>query len=411
MALFKFHYKLLISIVSLTLTGVMCTSTQARNAIFPQGLGSQFSLAGAGTALPIEPTNVDANPAILTRIDTQVSAYFANYFQRQTLDTSQTFVTPGIRFGNMIGQQDNRLHNAPGGTVGVNYVLNHKWAVGLGTSGGSAMVKYNAPTLNPALLQPNSLPYNNEFVSTVMLLNPTVSYAHSPCDSYGFSLILGYQTVKTNLAVPIPTPPFPQTSGALRKDSASGIGARIGGLWDLNKHLSVGASASTPVKFTKFKKYRDVFPKSFNIPAIIRGGLAFHAGNTDYLFDLKQFYFANVKALGDGLGWKNSTVLMVGLQHKIGSCLYLSGGYNYGKSPVGTNNVMLNGLSVPIARHHFTMGARYRLLQKWELSIGAEYSPKVRMIDDGTGLLGGSARGANLTSREFGAILGLAYHI
>lgn len=400
----------LVSILAVSVSCLTVSPTQARNAFFPQGLGSQFTLAGAGTALPIEPTNVDANPAVLTRLDTQVSAYMANYFQHQSLDTSNTHTPPVFITGNPIGKQVNRLKNAPGGTFGVNYVLNHKWAMGLGTSGGSSMVKYNAPTLNPAFLNfPAN--YNNQLVNTVVLLNPTVSYAHGPCDTYGFSLIVGYQTLKTNLAVPGQVPPFPQTSGGLRKDSATGIGARIGGLWDLNKNLSLGASASTPVKFKKFNKYKDALPRSFDIPAIFRAGLAFHAGNTDYLFDIKQIYFAKVRSLGDSLGWKNSTILMLGIQHKLAQCLILSGGYSYGNSPVRSNNVMINGLIVPIARQHFTLGARYKFLKHWELSAGASFSPNVQMVDDGTGIMSTVARGAVLKSREVGAILGVVYHL
>jgi hypothetical protein len=50
------------------------------------------------------------------------------------------------------------------------------------------------------------------------------------------------------------------------------------------------------------------------------------------------------------------------------------------------------------------------VFKDWEFSVGAEYSPNVQLVDDGTGILGSTAQGTIMRSREVGAILGLAYH-
>jgi long-chain fatty acid transport protein len=404
MTSYRIHSPLKAAALVVSVATIFTASAEAKNGPFPHGIGTQFGLGGAGTALAIDSSNADANPAVLTRVDTQLSAFFINFFQEQSLDSSRA---PA---GNPVGKQTNTLKNSPGGSLSANYVLNPQWAVGFATSGGATNIKYNASTLNPGALNPPNSVINNEFVNSAMLFSPTVSYRPTPCQSYGFAIILGYQTLKNNLAIPASQPPFSQTSGALRTDSATGVGARIGGLWDINRYVSFGASASTPVQFSKFKKYRDVLPRSFDLPPMFRLGTALHLSETDYSLDLKQIFFSQVRSLGDDLGWKNQTVLMFGVQHRLTPCLVVTAGYNHGNSPVRSNNVFLNSLIIPIARHHFTAGARYRLTSNWEMSVGAEFTPTVKMTDDGTGILGANGRGARIKNRDVGVLLGATYH-
>jgi long-subunit fatty acid transport protein len=403
MSLYRIQPKLTAAAIMLS-AAIFVSPTQARNGPLPHGIGTQFSLGGAGTALAIDSSNADANPAVLSRVDTQITTFFINFFQKQSVDTSMTPL--GGPFRNPIGLQTNRFNNSPGGSLSGNYVVNEKWAVGLASSGGGANIKYRSPVFNPAVLTPTNSNYDNQLVNNIVLLSPTVSYRHTPCSSYGLSIILGNQTMKNNL----PRVNLTQTSGALRKDSANGVGMRIGGLWDLNRMVSLGASASTPVKFGKFKKYLDVLPYSLDVPAMFRIGLALHAGNTDYLFDIKEAFFSKVKAAGNSLGWRNQTILMFGVQHRFTPCLILSAGYNHGNSLARKNNVLLNSLLMPIARQHFTAGARYHLTHNLEMSAGIEFSPNIQMVDDGTGILGSMARGARIKNREVGALLGITYH-
>ena len=381
-------------------TGLATAVSEAKNGPLPHGIGSQFSLGGAGSALAIEATNADANPAVLSRLDNHISAYLINLFQTQSVDSSQA---PA---GNPVGRQTNRLKNSPGGVFGGNYILNDKWAAGLATSGGSTNIKYNGSNINPAALVPPNGSFNNELVNVLMMVNPTIAYQRTPYDSYGFSVILGRQTMKANLA----NQQSAQTSGALRVDTATGVGARLGGLWKVSSLISLGGSASTPVKFSKFNKYGDIFPYSFDVPAMLRAGIAFHVGKTDYLFDLKQVYYSKVKALGTALGWKDQTIFMLGAQHQLTPSLVLSAGYNYGTSPVRNNNVLLNSFTVPIATNHLTAGVRYKLTPKWELTAAVEAALQRDIVDNGTGILGAKARGTRLGNRDMGILLGATCH-
>jgi len=388
------------TIMVLSANSMLISPIFAKNGPLPHGIGSQFGLGGAGTAVAIEASNADANPAVLTRLDTQLSAFLINLFQTQSLDSSTAPI------GNPVGKQTNQLKNSPAAVLGGNYAVNDKWAIGFATSGGATNIKYNAATINPTFLVPANSVFQNEFINTVMLLSPTVAYQPTPEQSYGIGVILGYQTLKTNLA----TFNNQQTTGAGRVDSATGIGARIGGLWKLNSLVSVGASAATPVRFSQFKKYLDVLPYQFDTPAMFRLGLAFHIYKTDLLFDVKQINFASVKSLSTGLGWKNQTVFMVGIQHHLTPTWVLTAGYNYGNSPVRSNNVLINGLTDSIARHHFAVGARYQATKHFDVIASAEMTPTSTYTDNGTGILGTSAKGARLKNSDIGILLGAVYH-
>jgi long-chain fatty acid transport protein len=393
--------RLALTFTALSASGLFSETAYGKNGPLPHGIGSQFGLGGAGTALAIEATNAESNPALLSQLDTHLSAFLINTFQTQSVDSSRA---PA---GNPVGRQTNILKNSPGGAFGGNYRRNEKWAMGFSVSGGSTNVKYNASTLNPAILTPSGSVYNNELVNILMLVSPTLAYQRSESDSYGFSVILGRQTLKTNIGT---SPRLTQTTGNLHSDTATGVGARIGGLWKVNNFVSLGASAATPVTFTKFGKYRDIFSNSFDVPGILRAGVALHAEKTDYLFDIKQVFYANVNSLGKGLGWKNQTIFMLAAQHRLTPSLSVSAGYNYGNSPVRSNNVLINSLIVPIATHHLAAGVKYKLTKKWEISASAETALQRSMVDDGSGILGTAAKGTRLSNRDVCVLIGGTYH-
>jgi hypothetical protein len=68
-----------IGLLAASIASLLTTSSQARNGPLPHGIGSQFGLAGAGTAFAIEATNADANPAVLNRLDTDISIYLIKW--------------------------------------------------------------------------------------------------------------------------------------------------------------------------------------------------------------------------------------------------------------------------------------------------------------------------------------------
>ena len=84
----NFQKRLKAAALLLFVTSVFINPSEAKNGVFPHGIGNQFGTGGAGTALAVGATDLDGNPAAGSRLDTQLSAYFINFFQKQSLDTS-----------------------------------------------------------------------------------------------------------------------------------------------------------------------------------------------------------------------------------------------------------------------------------------------------------------------------------
>lgn len=372
----KFFKLLFISLLFLLHKGL------ADNGFYPYGFSSQELVAGAGAALPIEANNVESNPALAGRMDNHLCFFGGTEVLTTTLNTAPA------RAGNKIAKrQTNILHYTPYGSFGLLMNLSDKWSFAYGSSGGNVAVKYDRS------IDASNSNFNRRYMQTFALANPTIAYKFSCKQTYGISLIAGASSLKTDLARS--APPFAQTSGHNRYSYTLGIGARIGGFWVLSDWLNMGASMSTPIWFQRNNKYRDVLKHHLNVPAIARIGFDFHIqACTHLLFDIKEILWHEVKAFGSSLGWKNQTVFIIGLKQQLTSKLIASIGHNYGKSPIRSNNVFLNGLGLFIIEHQSSVGLQYAFNDCIELFAQVtRYFPH-RLTDNGKGKLGKKAKGA-----------------
>ena len=71
---------------------------------------------------------------------------------------------------------------------------------------------------------------------------------------------------------------------------------------------------------------------------------------------------ATGKDAGLGFGWENQTVFKFGLAYDWSDKIALRTGWNYGKSPIPSDNgaLLFNILAPATTQHHFTLGATYR---------------------------------------------------
>ncbi|MGQ0664912.1 MAG: hypothetical protein ACT4P2_15295 [Pseudomonadota bacterium] len=73
-------------------------------------------------------------------------------------------------------------------------------------------------------------------------LVPMLTWKPDATQAYGLGGILAYSDLKADFAT---LPAFAQTRGRLRRDTANGAGLRLGGMWDLGKEVTLGATAAT----------------------------------------------------------------------------------------------------------------------------------------------------------------------
>lgn len=380
---------------------VLTHKLHADNGFYPIAFGPTFGIAGAGTALPIAASDVESNPALLSRMHTHWMGFGGIHYNKCRLNTS-----PALIGNHSVGNQNNILRWNPFGVVGLCLRPNDRWAYGFGTAGAAIAVKYDQSIIGgPAQFGR----YQRQFKQAVGLFNPTITYNLSCNQAYGFSLIVGLSQLKTDVAQPATAPiPFAETAGNDLASYVLGIGARIGGFWVVTDWLNIGASISTPVWFQKNTRYNDVLKHHLDLPAIARIGFDFHiCDSTHFLIDVKELFYGEVKALGSDLGWKNQFVFIAALQQQLTCNLIGQIGYNYGRSPVRENNLFINGLSLPIAEHHFSAGIRWEITPCIELFLAGFIMIPKTMTDNGTGILGPGAAGAVGRQQPIAGTLGI----
>ena len=79
---------------------------------------------------------------------------------------------------------------------------------------------------------------------------------------------------------------------------------------------------------------------------------------------------------GAGFGWRDMTVLKLGVQYAINDTLTVRAGYSHGNSPVVSQEVAFNTLAPGVIEDHYTVGATYRLRKDYELTFWGMYAPE-----------------------------------
>ena len=72
------------------------------------------------------------------------------------------------------------------------------------------------------------------------------------------------------------------------------------------------------------------------------------------------------------LGWKDVTVIAVGVQYQIGDMGFVRAGYNAGGSPIDSTNASSNWAFPAVAKSHYTLGGTANIGTHWQLSLAYE---------------------------------------
>ena len=260
----------------------------------------------------------------------------------------------------------------------------------------------------------------------------SLGYARDLSDTFhlGAALLLGYQSmeVKGVGAFQGFTQTFTQSMIANRTmratsptglsdngdDSSYGWGAQIGAIWDINPMVSLGASIRSKMYMQEFDKYSDLLAEGgdFDMPAVGTIGLAFRPNKQLTLaLDVQQIWYGDVKSIandnelaqkcdlnaafgqstngsiynassclggsdGAGFGWRDMTVLKLGIQYALNDALTLRAGYSHGNSPIVGSQVAFNTLAPAVLEDHWTIGATYRMAKNYELTFWGMYAPE-----------------------------------
>ena len=193
-------------------------------------------------------------------------------------------------------------------------------------------------------------------------------------------------------------------------DSSTGTGVRLGWTGKVTPSLTLGATWASKIE-GKFDKYKGLFADGgrFDVPENYGIGLAFEV-NPEWTVaaDVQTIRYSQVSSVGNpvaslfngskplgsangpGFGWRDLTVLKLGVNHQYSKDLVLRAGVSVGDQPVPSSETFFNILAPGVVQNHLSLGAT------WTTSSGGEWSGFYARA------FGQSVAGANSISPGYG---------
>ena len=350
---------------------------------------------------------------------------------------TRSAVRSGAGFATLNGGVDSDSKNFYVPEIGFNRMLGNNLSLGVSVYGNGGMnTDYPQGSFNCGAGAANMLCGSGRLGVDLLqlIVAPTVAYKLNDEHAVGVSVLLGYQRFKAEgLQAFDNAPGFPPFTGAPGKvtnngyDSATGAGLRLGWQGRLSPLVSLGASYSTKINMSQFKKYRGLFAQGgdFDIPANYSVGIALTPSPQWTLAaDYGRIAYSKVAAVGNpssaqapmgaangpGFGWRDVSVVKVGLAYRITDDLTLRGGINRGTNPIRGSDVSFNILAPGVIRNHMTLGFSYAGCKncEWSGSLMVAQRESVTGSSLFNSVLGAGAGGTETISMRQTAV-GLAW--
>lgn len=213
------------------------------------------------------------------------------------------------------------------------------------------------------------------------------------------------------------------------KDSATGIGVRVGWSAKLNDVVTVGANYSSKIEADKFDKYRGLFAQagSFDVPESYAIGASFQiTPSLKILADAQRINYSDVDSVGhpfslasvmagnafgtekgQGFGWKDINIYKLGATYQVDPQLTLRAGYSHNDQPIPNDQTFLNILAPGVIQDHLSLGATWSVDQRQELSVAYTYGFKKKV--KGNQSIPTAFGGGEANLEMYQHILGLSY--
>ena len=315
----------------------------------------QNGMAGAVVAAPQEATTLLVNPAGMAELD----------IKEVRFDLGVGFLNPPRKVNGF--ESDSNLYMMPTGAVA--FRVNDRLTLGMGLGGISGMgVDFPDTMLAPG---------NQSLVTTKQFFKVSPGFAYRVNDtlSVGATINLNYQSLALSGFSPAGRFDLPQ-------NQVFGWGVTAGLIWKINKQLQLGAAWSSKQDMSEFEWNTSAgkitldmdAPQTFTLglawkpaPGLLIEGDIKRIGFSDVLgtlsFGRPTGYTGAVPAVMP-FGWSNQTVYALGIQKDIGDKMQVRAGFNYGKSPIGAEDVNANMGSLAVVEKHLTLGISRKFSDK-----------------------------------------------
>jgi long-chain fatty acid transport protein len=204
-----------------------------------------------------------------------------------------------------------------------------------------------------------------------------------------------------------------ETAGINGIDHAAGGGFAVG----IYKHwdqLSVAGCYTSRQWLQPYRHYSDLLVVPLDEPQMFQVGIAWRP--LTWLEPLLDYHFIgwhSVPAYGDaknGFGWRNQSIVIVGVNAYLDHGLTLHGGFSYGDSPITSAVVFRNGLSPLISHEQASLGVCYNSTANVHYSLTYLHSFRSSITDNGEDVGGaGAGTSISLSVDELSAGVGYSF--
>ncbi|MEO5376999.1 MAG: outer membrane protein transport protein [Magnetococcus sp. DMHC-6] len=382
----KINFGLACSMAMLLTTG----SVLASNGYFAHGFGSKSkSLAGAGTALPMDAMATALNPALMAYMGERLDLGIALFLPTRGFTADDPTPPPGA-FTPGYYESDNDIFFIP--HIGYNKMLTNDTSLGISIGGNGGMnTEYDSAVF--ANFGAGSAPTGIDLMQ--MFIGLSLAHKIAPNHSLGIAPILAVQNVETQgleafqgLSI------HPDQVTNKGHDWSYGGGVRVGWYGQLTPDLSAGISYQSRLWMTKYEDYQGLIAEegSFDIPPIFNAGLAYKlTPSWTTVLDVQHIFFGDIKSLansngvfmtpgalggsdGLGFGWEDMTVYKLGMQWVMNNDWTLRAGYSKASDVLSGGQALFNILAPATVTDHVTAGFTYKLNDKDEINFAAMHA-------------------------------------
>ena len=359
--------------LSLALAGIALPAAHATDGYFQPGYSVKANgMGGVGIALPQDALAAATNPAGMALIGNRVDGGVSLFRPDREAKIGGTTYSGNDQQNFIIPE------------VGANYMINPTMSAGISLYGNGGM---NSGYSNIAGSM-TGLANGAGVDLQQMFIAPSFAWRVTPTQTIGVAVNLVQQTFRANgLGAFAGYSSSPANLSESGHDSSTGVGVRIGWIGELAPGFSLGATYQPKTHMSKFSKYSGLFADggSFDIPANYGVGFAWKpTGQLTVAGDVERILYSDVSAIGNtsttfgmnplgasngpGFGWKDITVVKLGVAYAMNETLTLRAGWNHTDNPVSPENVFFNTIAPGVVKDHLTLGATYALSKSMEIS-------------------------------------------
>ena len=348
-----FKTRTLVVALTAAIPAIIPVTAQATNGDQMTALSAPTAaMGGATVAAPRDALTVLYNPAGLAHL---VGPEEGKGFQEVRMDFGFGLLHPPRKVNGV--KSDSNYYLMPTGAVAFN--VNDRLYLGMGMGGVSGM------GVNVADIAPLAGAQPVVTTKQVFRLSPGAAFKVNDQLTLGGSLNIGYQSLAMANAM-----------FSLPQNQQFGFGATLGTVYKVNDRLQAGFAytSKTDISDMEFNTTAGKVSFDMDMPASYAIGLAFKPSDTLLVeFDIKRIQFSDVMGsipvTGPGapypsmlnFGWDDQTVYAIGVRKIMNDKMTLLAGFNYGKSPIGAEDVPNNLGSTAVVEKHLSLGVTRKL--------------------------------------------------